>query len=409
MKALDYRIYWIWVQIVFGWGSHRINALVSRFSTAREIYEMTDEQRAELRCFTESERKVMRTTSIDKAVTIYERCKTIGCRILTPEDAEYPERLRNIYAMPAVLYVKGSLAELDKQPVISMVGTRKSSEYGVRVAEMLSRQLARYGVLVASGCAAGIDTACLNGAAHECGGHIGVLGCGIDVVYPSENANLYYWLSNYGVLLTEFPPGTRPYRTNFPIRNRILSGISVGTVVVEAPEHSGALITANHALEQGKDVFAVPGRIDDMNSVGALNLIRQGAAKLVCCGEDILVEYERLYPEKIQAMRRVHLKEAENVPEVQKKETEARPSEDAPQKKEKQKSFSFESIEDEDQRRICRCLVQGDASVQMLAVRTQLSIPVLLPALTELEILGVVTPSGSGKYHLADADGGNQQ
>lgn len=399
MAAFESGVYWIWLQIVFGWGSHRINALVSRFDTAREIYEMSPQDREACRCFTRNELDTMNRTPMEKASAVYERCKVIGCRVITPENAEYPERLRNIYAMPAVLYVKGSLAELDKQLVFSMVGTRKCSEYGVRVADLLSHQLARYGALIASGCASGIDTACLNGAAHECGGHIGVLGCGIDVVYPKENANLYYWLSNYGVLLTEFPPGTRPYGKNFPIRNRILSGISVGTVVVEAPEHSGALITANHALEQGRDVFAVPGRIDDEKSVGALNLIRSGTAKMICCGEDILMEYEQLYPEKVRAMREIHLaKEQPKKPDKPEKDEKTEPVPEA----EKQETPSFDWIENAVERQICVCIAQGQEYVQSLVTQTGLSVQILLPALTELELEGLVVPVGLGQYRLTD-------
>lgn len=399
MAAFESGVYWIWLQIVFGWGSHRINALVSRFDTAREIYEMSPQDREACRSFTQSELDMMKQTPVEKALAVYERCKVIGCRVITPEDAEYPERLRNIYAMPAVLYVKGSLAGLDKQLIFSMVGTRKCSEYGIRVAALLSRQLARYGAVIASGCASGIDTACLNGAAHECGGHIGVLGCGIDVVYPKENANLYYWLSNYGVLITEFPPGTRPYGKNFPIRNRILSGISVGTVVVEAPEHSGALITANHALEQGRDVFAVPGRIDDEKSVGALNLIRGGTAKMICCGEDILMEYEQLYPEKVQAMRKVHLtKERPGKADRPEKKDKVEPVPEA----EKRETPSFDWVEDIVERQICACIAEGEEYIQSLVTRTGLSVQVLLPALTELEIEGLVASVGLGQYRLTD-------
>lgn len=211
-----------------------------------------------------------------------------GCKVITIQDASYPTNLKAIYDPPQVLYMKGDLVPTDSL-AISVVGTRTASPYGKMVAEQLSNHLASKGVTVVSGMAYGIDTAAHNGALNASGRTIAVMGNGLDIVYPARNASLQERIIASGAAISEFPMGTPALRNNFPRRNRVISGLSLGTLVVEAPKRSGALITADYALEQGREVFAVPGQILSEMSGGTNNLIKQGA-KLVESVEDILDE-----------------------------------------------------------------------------------------------------------------------
>jgi len=217
-------------------------------------------------------------------------------QVLTIEDLLYPENLKNIHYPPPLLYFKGNILESDKNS-ISIVGSRKATYYGKMVAEKLSKDLALAGLTVISGLARGIDTAAHKGAISVNGRTIAVLGCGIDHIYPPENRRLAEEIEGSGALISEFPLYTLPERKNFPRRNRVISGLSLGTVVVEAAEKSGALITADFALEQGREVFAIPGNINSPLSNGSHNLIKQGA-KLVENFKDILEEIHIVLPQK---------------------------------------------------------------------------------------------------------------
>ena len=214
-------------------------------------------------------------------------------KVVTPESDEYPALLSEIYDPPSVLFCKGTLPKELPLP-IAMVGARNCTDYGREVAELLGEQLAERGATVVTGLAAGIDSASAKGALSAGSSNcpvIGVLGCGIDVVYPQGNGKLYEQVIERGALITEFLPKTPPLQQNFPIRNRIVSGISRGVVVIEAGERSGTSITADCAREQGREVFAVPGRITDPMSVGTNRMIARGEAKPVTCAAEILTEF----------------------------------------------------------------------------------------------------------------------
>lgn len=215
-------------------------------------------------------------------------------RIVTPDDPEYPPLLKEIYDPPVILYVRGTLKPASRLN-LSVVGSRKTSYYGTEMARKLSYQLAGLGLSIVSGLARGIDTAAHAGALQAKGHTVAVLGSGVDVVYPPENQKLYdQILEGGGAVLSEFPLGTSPSRQSFPMRNRVVSGMSLGTLVVEAGRESGAMITANFANEQGRQVFAVPGRIDQALSRGCHRLIKDGA-KLVEDIDDVLGEFENLF------------------------------------------------------------------------------------------------------------------
>ncbi len=217
-----------------------------------------------------------------------------GCHILTQADEDYPELLRQIYDPPLVLYVKGRLTARDKNAV-AMVGSRMTTHYGLEVARKLAYQLAYVGVTVVSGGARGIDTAAHQGVLSANGRTVAVLGTGINQIFPAENADLFERIAGRGAVITQFPFNRKADKQSFPIRNRIVAGMTLGTVVVEANLTSGALITANMAVEYGRQVFAVPGRIDSPRSKGCHELIKKGA-KLCEGAEDVLSEFEYLFP-----------------------------------------------------------------------------------------------------------------
>jgi len=223
----------------------------------------------------------------------YLRINKHNVKIISLCDADYPQRLRNLFDPPPLLYIRGNLVESNL--AIAMVGSRKASPYGMKTALKLAKDLSRNGVRIISGLARGIDACGHQGALEGGGGTIAVLGSGVDVVYPRENLNLYKRIINAGngAVLSEFPLGTEPLKFYFPMRNRIISGLADGILVIEAREKSGSLITAELGLEQGKDVFAVPGPIDNSLYKGSHKLIKDGA-KLVDSVEDILEEYGQL-------------------------------------------------------------------------------------------------------------------
>jgi DNA processing protein len=226
--------------------------------------------------------------------TELQRLRDHGCHVVTMLDPQYPGRLREIYDPPSVLYVKGSLSAGDKNSV-AVIGSRQTTHYGIETARRMGYQLAYTGVTVVSGGARGIDTAAHQGALTAKGRTIAVLGTGIDLVFPPENRELFERVAASGAVVTQFPFGRPADKQSFPIRNRIVAGMTLGTVVVEANLASGALITANFANEYGRQVFAVPGRIDSPRSKGCHDLIKKGAK--LCEGvEDILSEFEYLFP-----------------------------------------------------------------------------------------------------------------
>jgi DNA processing protein len=221
--------------------------------------------------------------------------KRSGARIVTLHSPDYPMLLLQIPDPPPFLYLKGEL--LRSETAIAIVGSRRASGYGISTTEKMARGLARHGITVVSGMARGVDTAAHRAALAEGGRSIGVLGCGVDIVYPAENRKLFEEMSSKGALVSEFSMGTQPLAENFPRRNRIISGLCRGVLVVEAAEGSGSLITAQCALEQGRDVFAIPGNIHSATSRGANRLIKDGA-KLVESIDDIIEEMPHKLREK---------------------------------------------------------------------------------------------------------------
>ena len=288
MASKDDLTAWVALKSVEGVGNVAYRNLLAAFGSPDRVFEATLpqlEQTAGLNHKTARNIKDFR--GLQRARAEIDRAAREGVSIVTVKDPGYPERLRKIYDYPPLLYIKGTLTPEDIP--VAVVGSRNASPYGRFVTERLCRELALRGVTVVSGLARGIDTCAHRGALAGRGRTIAVMGCGIDVIYPLDNRKLHGEIVSNGAVVTEFPFGTEPDRPHFPARNRIISGMSLGVLIVEAGEKSGSLITARCALEQGREVFAVPGSIDLPGSRGTNSLLRQGA-KLVEGVEDILEE-----------------------------------------------------------------------------------------------------------------------
>ena len=293
------QLHWIWLATRDGLGDRGRMALLQRFADAEDIYFAGAGEYAQVEGLSQEALSSLQDKSLRGAEQIVSDCRQEDIHILTWQDALYPKRLKNIPDPPVVLYYKGQLPEVDALPLIGVVGTRKASAYGLTTAKRMGYQLAMCGAVVVSGVATGVDSMAMRGALTAGTPLIGVLGCGADVVYPPSNHPLYADTIRLGCLLTEFPPGTPPMGWNFPRRNRIMSGLSCGVLVVEAPEKSGALITARLAADQGRDVFVVPGNIDVDSCKGSNALLRDGAIA-VSSGWDVVSEYEAQFPGKIR-------------------------------------------------------------------------------------------------------------
>lgn len=282
--------YSYWFANIAGIGNRTKNKLILAAGSAEELYFLPESQLK--RISDVEEEAVDRLMQARKSETqpVYETLCEEGIAFLTLEDEAYPEKLRQIPDAPYALYVKGRLPD-ENHKSVAIVGARMCSEYGRAVARQLARRLASHGICVVSGMARGIDAAGHTGALEADGITCAVLGCGVDICYPKSNAQLYQNILQKGCILSEYPPGTPPQPMLFPQRNRIISGLSDVVVVVEARERSGSLITADQALEQGRDVYAVPGRMYDSLSSGCNGLIRQGAG-IISNIEDFVKELE---------------------------------------------------------------------------------------------------------------------
>ena len=389
--------YWVWLNEVKNLSNRAKLLLLEHFGTPEEAYYADSDEYRLIEGLGVKQIELLADKSLSNADKILGDCQKLGLRILTLQDADYPVRLRNIYEPPCLLYVKGQLPAFDEEVAIAMVGTRRATPYGIETAEKLAFQMAKQGALIVSGAAYGIDSSAHRGALRAGAKTVAVLGNGHDIVYPAGNEWLYRDIAASGALLSEYPPGTAALGKHFPIRNRIISGLCLGTVIVEAPEErTGALITANTALEQGRDVFAVPGPIDAPMSRGCNRLIADGAAALTCGAWDILREYEAQYPHKLHG-------EAVELPRTlgyQARAVEQAKAEAAEEKAKKLPVLDLTSPDhglSDDQIDVLRTLKGGAMQVDDVIEETQLPARRVLSALTVLEIDGYVE-QGSGKY-----------
>lgn len=292
-------IHWIWFSTRPSLSDRGRAEILQHFQDAEDVYFAAQDAFSCVEGLSAEAVQSLQDKNLTQAEEILGQCAKKNIHILTWRDAAYPARLKAISDPPVILYYKGRLPEFDSLPLIAVVGTRDASAYGLTIAKRMGSQIAACGGIVVSGMAYGIDGMAMRGALTADMPVVGVLGCGADIVYPLSNRALFADVEKQGCLITEFPPGTPPAKWNFPRRNRLISGLSCGVLVVEAPEKSGALITARQAADQGRDVFVVPGNIDVATCKGSNALLRDGGI-LVSSGWDVVSEYEALFPGKIQ-------------------------------------------------------------------------------------------------------------
>jgi DNA processing protein len=285
--------YWLGLSLISGIGPKRLTQLAAVFDAMADAWHADERKLRSAGVESAAVSAIVQGRSAIDLDSEVDKVRKAGVTLVTIMDPAYPELLKEVEDAPALIYVRGSLTEADSR-ALGVVGTRKATRYGEDAAYHLARHLVQHDVTVVSGLAQGIDAAAHRGALAGNGRTIAVMGCGLDIVYPRSHADLARRITNNGALISEFPLGTEPVAANFPRRNRIISGMSLGLMVVEAPRGSGALITAGYAAEQGREVFAVPGNIFNPMSIGANQLIQDGA-KLVCSVEDILSELSIAY------------------------------------------------------------------------------------------------------------------
>lgn len=281
-------LHWLALTMIPGLGTRKASQLVERYKTPETIFRASSSDLEGFGLSGSIARSIAGGCSFDDAVDQQQKAREHGVTVIPMGDPRYPPRLREIYDPPVVLFARGR-TELLQSPMLGVVGTRRPTPYGMAVAEKLSGDLAMAGITITSGMARGIDTAAHRSTLAVGGNTAAVFGCGVDLVYPAENRKLATELAEKGLLVSEFPMGAPAYPQNFPIRNRIISGMSVGVLVVEGAQYSGSAITARLALDQQREVFAVPGSILSKMSWGPNLLIKQGA-KLVQDWNDVLEE-----------------------------------------------------------------------------------------------------------------------
>ena len=402
-------IHWIWFATRSGMGDKTKSVLLSYFEDPEAIYFAPELEFERFEDLSGSAVESLMDKDLTACEEILRQCQDKKIHILTFRDAAYPNRLRNISDPPMVLYYRGTLPPFDDLPVIGVVGTRKASVYGMTAAKRLGYQIAACGGCLVSGVASGIDGVAMKGALTAGGTVVGILGCGADVVYPASNRWLYADTEKYGCLMTEFPPGTPPLGRNFPRRNRIISGLSCGVLVVEAPERSGALITARLAADQGRDVFVVPANIDVETALGSNALMRDGAIP-VSSGWDILSEYRYQFPGKVrQGRKNLTLtvseeelsRERENLQKVAqepKKTAKPKPEKEPVRKKGIDKAEKSAYIDlkktpialTPDEQAIVDALTDGQKLVDDVIAQSGKAPGVILASLTLLEVKGIV-------------------
>lgn len=385
-------IHWIWLATRPSVNDRTKAELVRAFWDAEDVFFASKEDLSDVEGLSVDGMESLCDKNLTQAREILEDCEKLRIHVCTLRDEEYPARLKQITDPPLVLYYKGSIPDMVNSPAIGIVGTRHASVYGLTVAQRMGYQIASCGGVCVSGMAAGIDGKAMRGAHLAGGAVIGVLGCGADVVYPKSNRELYEQTVADGCILSEFPPSTPPAKWNFPKRNRIISGLSNGVVVIEAPIHSGSLITARMALEQGRDVFVVPGNVDADSFAGSNRLLRDGAI-YVRDGWDVISEYESRYRNVMRRTAEEEPAQVEAQPVVAQKPVLPRRKKQertAAQPKEKTAAAPQDFSRLSDTEKTVVDFLVGERLVDDIIAESGMSAATVLGTLTVLQIKGIV-------------------
>lgn len=378
---IDNKKYWIWLTLASGVNNPKHKRIYETYDSIAEFYSGGIYEWRLSGIFSEKELHSLENTKLSDAEEVICKCNSLKINVVCIDECEYPQKLRNIYAPPCAIYVWGELPDFDNRLSIAMVGTRNATQYGVMTSHVLSSSLAKLGVVIVSGGALGIDSASHTGALEADGTTVCVLGCGIDYRYLMKNAAMRKNIASTGAVISEYPPGTKSYPGNFPVRNRIISGLSDGTVVVEADEKSGSLITVNHALEQGREVFAVMGNINSRYSSGTNKMIKDGAIP-VTSYQDIIDNFDKY--------------EIINVDDIEKEYLSTNNSEinRGPVTHKDNLDLSDAAY------KVYKCIGNEPTHIDTIVVETHLPVSRVLQSLTELELLGHISCQQGRLYKL---------
>lgn len=400
---MDSSVYWIWLVQCFGAGNSRIWEVLSRFGGDPETtYNEIKAKKADF--LTEWERKSAETTHLKQSEEMISYCELKDIDIVCFDDERYPNRLKGIFNPPAVLFCMGDISFIENEISIAVVGTRHPSPYSIKFAQKICSELSKVGVVIVSGFALGIDSMAHQAALKNHTPTVAVLGCGIDVPYPKENSQVKKVIAKNGAVISEFFPGTPPSGKNFPVRNRIISGLCLGTLVIEAGLKSGALITAECALQQGRDVFCVPpADLFDERYSGVIKLIRDGAIPTFS-HIDILYEYYQNFSHKLNA---ANVYESYAVSHEIKNADEIKSHNEYNNSKanniiEEKDTAKYDTSElDEQQAEIVKLLEKnGSLLADELSAMLEADVSEILSQLTELELLGIVNAQAGKRYSL---------
>lgn len=404
-------VYWLWLVMAMGTANAKTLELLQANGSCRELYYVLHDPDCGL-LRAEERRRVTRTT-LAQAQSVLAQCEKNGIGIMTWDSALYPDCLRHIYNPPLVLFYKGEPSLLHRELILTVVGTRHPSDYSRRIADWLCNDLARCNMLLASGCALGLDSAAHTAALAQGKPTIGVLGCGVDYDYPKENRDLREQIAENGLLLSEYFPGTPPYARHFPTRNRILSGISEGVLVIEAGGRSGSLITANLACEQGKHVFCVPpADLLDPRYSGVNGFLRDGAEP-VFSYLDILRAYYLEYPHKLSLFDEEHRSRTQDSLVYREEEPGEKPSGRSPRRRVKAQIIPAEKPQeaapipeeaDAVQRRILELLQKGAQNVNAVCHLLELDFETVSMQMLDMEMRGWIVNAQRDMYMLAGED-----
>ena len=390
--------YYVWLQMCLGAGSAKLHRVLGAFETPKNLY---DSKNKKHRMFTDTEQEKFSHIALSEALKTVETCDKKGIKIITPESENYPKRLLNMVDPPIVLYYKGEFPHFDDEVAVAMVGARRPTPLGIKSAISLSARLSRAGCLVISGGAYGIDKYSHLGTLATGSKAVCVLPCGLDIRYLVSNTEMYANIEKRGCLISEYPPNTEVTKSAFKARNRIMSALALGVVIIEAGNPSGTLMTANHAAEQGKDVFVIPGPIGEANYLGSNKLISDGARTLLSA-EDIVREYAPTFPHKLN-LKDIHTPFSEDTmrrlnvaiggkPQKQNENVEKTPQKVKITPKNEELSDKTKAVYE--------ALGNEPTAMDAVVMRTKLSGGEVLTCLTELEILGYIECLPGNRYEI---------
>ena len=395
--------YWLWLASQSRVSARAKATLIAHYGGAEEAFFAPSGEYARLPGLTERDAALLEARDLGRVDAILSACQTLGVDVVTMQDADYPDRLKAIFAPPVALFVQGSLKGLEETAAVSVIGTRSATPYGLKMGRRLAYEIASSGGAVVTTLSPGIDEVAARGALLGGGRCIGVLGC----AHPERPGALYRDIAASGALISEYPPGTVTQKSFFRERNRIAAGLSLAVAVVEAPEQSGALLFAAEALDQGKEIFAVPGNADAVNSAGTNALLKQGA-RPVTCGWDVLCDYARLYPGRLHPSRARLPEEPAPAREPAPAPKAEEPAAPAKEKKEidKEKTKGYIDLRDQlsglsaEQLEIIAAIGRGRQHIDDIIEATGYPAAKVLAQLTVLEIKAYICRSAGKRISL---------